>query len=57
MTETILLAIVLIFIAIQTAINIWAIKKINDNERWLQIVLEIIDKYRKEQEWTSKTKL
>ena len=50
MTETILLAIVLIFIAIQTAINIWAIKKINDNERWLQIVLEIIDKYRKEQE-------
>lgn len=57
MTETILLAIVLIFIAIQTGINIWAIKKINDNERWLQIVLEIIDKYRKEQEWTSKTKL
>ena len=47
MTETILLAIVLIFIAIQTGINIWAIKKINDNERWLQIVLEIIDKYRK----------
>jgi hypothetical protein len=57
MTETILLAIVLIFIAIQTGINIWAIKKITDNERWLQIVLEIIDKYRKEQEWTSKTKL
>ena len=57
MTETILLAIVLIFIAIQTGINIWAIKKINDNEWCLQIVLEIIDRYRKEQEWTSKTKL
>ena len=57
MTETILLAIVTTYAVTQTVINIWAIKKINDNERWLQIVLEIIDKYRKEQEWTSKTKL
>lgn len=46
MTETILLAIVLIFIAIQTAINIWAIKKINDNERWLQIVLNDFDMHK-----------
>jgi lysozyme family protein len=30
MTERILLAIVLIFIAIQTGINIWAIKRINN---------------------------
>lgn len=57
MTETILLAIVATYAVTQTVINIWAIKKINDNERWLQIVLEIIDKYREEQEWTSKTKL
>lgn len=57
MTETILMAIVATYAVTQTAINIWAIKKITDNERWLQIVLEIIDKYRKEQEWTSKTKL
>ena len=30
MTERILLAIVLIYIAIQTGINIWAIKRINN---------------------------
>ena len=43
MTERILLAIVLIFIAIQTGINIWAIKKINNNKRWLQIILNDFD--------------
>ena len=46
MTETILFAIVLIFIVIQTGINIWAIKKINDNERWLQIVLNYFDMHK-----------
>ena len=54
MTETILLAIVLIFIAIQTAINIWAINRINDmrcidgeNKMKMDEALDVIRAYLK----------
>ena len=46
MTEIILMAIVATYAVTQTAINIWAIKKINDNERWLQIVLNDFDMHK-----------
>lgn len=46
MTERILLAIVAVYIVLQTVVNIWAIKKINNNKRWLQIILNDFDMHK-----------